>query len=151
MRLSKMPCSTYWIFISLIFQGWSRVTAALVSQLLWFSASSKVNYCSSIQPRWKKTCFYTVSYLILFTYLDLNTYFWSWLYFKSFHARSGDHTVKIIDCQTGRCVKVLSGHRRTPWVVRMACAIADLFILHLLPNICIFLFELLSQKWNLCK
>ncbi|KAM1031858.1 hypothetical protein ACFX2I_035504 [Malus domestica] len=30
----------------------------------------------------------------------------------------GDHTVKIIDCQTGRCVKVLSGHRRTPWVVR---------------------------------
>ncbi|XP_059652607.1 uncharacterized protein LOC132299799 [Cornus florida] len=30
----------------------------------------------------------------------------------------GDHTVKIIDCQTGRCLKVLSGHRRTPWVVR---------------------------------
>ncbi|XP_048429787.1 uncharacterized protein LOC125472419 [Pyrus x bretschneideri] len=30
----------------------------------------------------------------------------------------GDHTVKIIDCRTGRCVKVLSGHRRTPWVVR---------------------------------
>ncbi|XP_050106274.1 uncharacterized protein LOC126585788 [Malus sylvestris] len=30
----------------------------------------------------------------------------------------GDHTVKIIDCLTGRCVKVLSGHRRTPWVVR---------------------------------
>nr|POE82164.1 isoform 6 of activating molecule in becn1-regulated autophagy protein 1 [Quercus suber] len=28
----------------------------------------------------------------------------------------GDHTVKIIDCQTGRCLKVLSGHRRTPWV-----------------------------------
>lgn len=32
-------------------------------------------------------------------------------------ACSGDHTVKIIDCQTGRCLKVLSGHRRTPWVV----------------------------------
>ncbi|KAK6130521.1 hypothetical protein DH2020_035730 [Rehmannia glutinosa] len=31
---------------------------------------------------------------------------------------SGDHTVKIIDCQTGTCLKVLSGHRRTPWVVR---------------------------------
>lgn len=30
----------------------------------------------------------------------------------------GDHTVKIIDCQTGRCLKVLTGHRRTPWVVR---------------------------------
>ncbi|KAK9099751.1 hypothetical protein Scep_023181 [Stephania cephalantha] len=30
----------------------------------------------------------------------------------------GDHTVKIIDCQTGRCLKVLCGHRRTPWVVR---------------------------------
>lgn len=30
----------------------------------------------------------------------------------------GDHTVKIIDCYTGNCLKVLSGHRRTPWVVR---------------------------------
>ncbi|WOL19282.1 hypothetical protein Cni_G28080 [Canna indica] len=30
----------------------------------------------------------------------------------------GDHTVKIVDCLTGKCVKVLSGHRRTPWVVR---------------------------------
>ncbi|XP_062079477.1 uncharacterized protein LOC133783888 [Humulus lupulus] len=30
----------------------------------------------------------------------------------------GDHTVKIVDCQTGSCLKVLSGHRRTPWVVR---------------------------------
>ncbi|KAK9944946.1 hypothetical protein M0R45_010486 [Rubus argutus] len=30
----------------------------------------------------------------------------------------GDHTVKIIDCQTGSCLKVLIGHRRTPWVVR---------------------------------
>ncbi|KAL6581912.1 hypothetical protein OROMI_005926 [Orobanche minor] len=30
----------------------------------------------------------------------------------------GDHTVKIIDCQTGTCLKVLIGHRRTPWVVR---------------------------------
>ncbi|XP_038713783.1 uncharacterized protein LOC120007553 isoform X1 [Tripterygium wilfordii] len=30
----------------------------------------------------------------------------------------GDHTVKVIDCQTGNCLKVLSGHRRTPWVVR---------------------------------
>lgn len=32
--------------------------------------------------------------------------------------RSGDHTVKIICCRTGQCLKVLSGHRRTPWVVR---------------------------------
>ncbi|CAM6099134.1 unnamed protein product [Calypogeia fissa] len=30
----------------------------------------------------------------------------------------GDHTVKIICCRTGYCLKVLSGHRRTPWVVR---------------------------------
>ncbi|XP_024533598.1 uncharacterized protein LOC9636947 [Selaginella moellendorffii] len=30
----------------------------------------------------------------------------------------GDHTVKIICCQSGQCLKVLSGHRRTPWVVR---------------------------------
>ncbi|RDY07647.1 Activating molecule in BECN1-regulated autophagy protein 1, partial [Mucuna pruriens] len=30
----------------------------------------------------------------------------------------GDHTVKIIDCETGKCFKVLVGHRRTPWVVR---------------------------------
>ncbi|KAI9122180.1 hypothetical protein K1719_006869 [Acacia pycnantha] len=30
----------------------------------------------------------------------------------------GDHTVKIIDCENGRCLKVLMGHRRTPWVVR---------------------------------
>ncbi|EXB46040.1 Activating molecule in BECN1-regulated autophagy protein 1 [Morus notabilis] len=30
----------------------------------------------------------------------------------------GDHTVKIIDCQTGSCLNVLTGHRRTPWVVR---------------------------------
>uniref|UniRef100_A0A0A8YM16 Uncharacterized protein n=1 Tax=Arundo donax TaxID=35708 RepID=A0A0A8YM16_ARUDO len=30
----------------------------------------------------------------------------------------GDHTVKIIDCQTGKCLKELIGHQRTPWVVR---------------------------------
>ncbi|KAJ7972566.1 Transducin/WD-40 repeat family protein [Quillaja saponaria] len=30
----------------------------------------------------------------------------------------GDHTVKIVDCQSGNCLKVLIGHRRTPWVVR---------------------------------
>ena len=34
-----------------------------------------------------------------------------------FESCSGDHTVKIIDCETGKCLKVLSGHRRTPWVV----------------------------------
>ena len=31
---------------------------------------------------------------------------------------SGDHTVKIICHRTGQCLKVLTGHRRTPWVVR---------------------------------
>ncbi|KAL2612392.1 hypothetical protein R1flu_024084 [Riccia fluitans] len=30
----------------------------------------------------------------------------------------GDHTVKLICCRTGHCLKVLSGHKRTPWVVR---------------------------------
>ncbi|OMO95289.1 hypothetical protein COLO4_16009 [Corchorus olitorius] len=37
---------------------------------------------------------------------------------KTLASTHGDHTVKIIDCQTGSCLKVLSGHRRTPWVVR---------------------------------
>lgn len=32
--------------------------------------------------------------------------------------RSGDHTVKLMCCRTGRCVRTLEGHRRTPWVVR---------------------------------
>ncbi|KAK9827688.1 hypothetical protein WJX81_000005 [Elliptochloris bilobata] len=30
----------------------------------------------------------------------------------------GDHTVKLVCCRTGACVRVLTGHRRTPWVVR---------------------------------
>ncbi|XP_022721832.1 uncharacterized protein LOC111279181 isoform X6 [Durio zibethinus] len=37
---------------------------------------------------------------------------------KTLASTHGDHTVKIIDCLTGSCLKVLSGHRRTPWVVR---------------------------------
>ncbi|GAB2295355.1 hypothetical protein Dimus_029526 [Dionaea muscipula] len=37
---------------------------------------------------------------------------------KALASTHGDHTVKIIDCYTGDCLKVLSGHRRTPWVVR---------------------------------
>ncbi|CAH9091728.1 unnamed protein product [Cuscuta epithymum] len=37
---------------------------------------------------------------------------------KTLASTHGDHTVKIIECQTGKCLKVLSGHRRTPWVVR---------------------------------
>ncbi|CAN0897730.1 Activating molecule in BECN1-regulated autophagy protein 1 [Linum grandiflorum] len=37
---------------------------------------------------------------------------------KTLASTHGDHTVKIIDCQTGKCLKVLNGHRRTPWVVR---------------------------------
>lgn len=31
---------------------------------------------------------------------------------------SGDHTVKLSSCSSGKLVRVLSGHRRTPWVVR---------------------------------
>uniref|UniRef100_A0A5B7CDS5 Uncharacterized protein n=1 Tax=Davidia involucrata TaxID=16924 RepID=A0A5B7CDS5_DAVIN len=37
---------------------------------------------------------------------------------KTLASTHGDHTVKIIDYQTGGCLKVLTGHRRTPWVVR---------------------------------
>ncbi|KAL6571364.1 hypothetical protein OROHE_003007 [Orobanche hederae] len=37
---------------------------------------------------------------------------------KTLASTHGDHTAKIIDCQTGKCLKVLSGHRRTPWVIR---------------------------------
>ncbi|CAN4091006.1 unnamed protein product [Withania somnifera] len=37
---------------------------------------------------------------------------------KTLASTHGDHTVKIIECQSGKCLKVLSGHRRTPWVVR---------------------------------
>ncbi|XP_010940699.1 uncharacterized protein [Elaeis guineensis] len=37
---------------------------------------------------------------------------------KTLASTHGDHTVKIIDCHTGNCLKVLTGHRRTPWVVR---------------------------------
>lgn len=37
---------------------------------------------------------------------------------KTLASTHGDHTVKIIHCQSGSCLKVLSGHRRTPWVVR---------------------------------
>lgn len=32
--------------------------------------------------------------------------------------RSGDHTVKITSCNSGALSRVLTGHRRTPWVVR---------------------------------
>lgn len=37
---------------------------------------------------------------------------------KMLASTHGDHTVKVIDCETGNCLKVLVGHRRTPWVVR---------------------------------
>ncbi|KAL3531172.1 hypothetical protein ACH5RR_010494 [Cinchona calisaya] len=37
---------------------------------------------------------------------------------KQLASTHGDHTVKIIDSMSGHCLKVLSAHRRTPWVVR---------------------------------
>jgi len=40
----------------------------------------------------------------------------------------GDHTVKLIDCRTGRCVRVLTGHRRTPWVVRFHPADSNVLV-----------------------
>uniref|UniRef100_A0A803Q4D9 Transducin family protein / WD-40 repeat family protein n=1 Tax=Cannabis sativa TaxID=3483 RepID=A0A803Q4D9_CANSA len=45
---------------------------------------------------------------------------------KTLASTHGDHTVKIIDCETGSCLKVLSGHRRTPWVVRFHPLYPDL-------------------------
>lgn len=33
---------------------------------------------------------------------------------------SGDHTVKLVNFQTGEFVKELTGHRRTPWTVRQS-------------------------------
>lgn len=46
----------------------------------------------------------------------------------------GDHTVKIICCRTGQCLKVLSGHRRTPWVVRFHPASSEVLASGSLDN-----------------
>ncbi|KAL6191927.1 hypothetical protein ACLB2K_038316 [Fragaria x ananassa] len=45
---------------------------------------------------------------------------------KTLASTHGDHTVKIIDCRTGSCLKVLTGHRRTPWVVRFHPLLPDI-------------------------
>ncbi|CAN4120597.1 unnamed protein product [Withania somnifera] len=45
---------------------------------------------------------------------------------KTLASTHGDHTVKIIECQSGKCLKVLSGHRRTPWVVRFHPRYSDI-------------------------
>ena len=37
---------------------------------------------------------------------------------KTLASTHGDHTVKLIECATGRMVRTLEGHGRTPWVVR---------------------------------
>ena len=37
---------------------------------------------------------------------------------KTLASMHGDRIVKIIDCHTIGCLKVLTSHRRTPWVVR---------------------------------
>ena len=29
----------------------------------------------------------------------------------------GDHTVRVVDCKTCKCVKTLKGHPRTPWCI----------------------------------
>ncbi|KAG7604826.1 WD40 repeat [Arabidopsis thaliana x Arabidopsis arenosa] len=42
----------------------------------------------------------------------------------------GDHTVKIIDCETGNCLKVLTGHRRTPWVVNNSISDSEMNFAH---------------------
>ena len=36
--------------------------------------------------------------------------------------------MKLIDCRTGRCVRVLTGHRRTPWVVRFHPADSNVLV-----------------------
>ena len=59
---------------------------------------------------------------------------------------SGDHTVKIIDCHTGRCLKVLSGHRRTPWVVRSLSVYASMHTFNFIVYACLDqLFGLFGQ------
>jgi WD40 repeat protein len=57
---------------------------------------------------------------------------------------SGDHTVKIIDCETGRCLKVLIGHMRTPCVVSLKSACLPEFLVHLfLVFFCLLLLVLI--------
>lgn len=46
----------------------------------------------------------------------------------------GDHTVKIICCKTGLCLKTLCGHRRTPWVVRFHPSRSDVLASGSLDN-----------------
>ncbi|XP_040991631.1 uncharacterized protein LOC121238708 isoform X1 [Juglans microcarpa x Juglans regia] len=43
-------------------QGWRQNVVAFISQILSTIASSKVNYCSSLQLRWKNGCFYAVRF-----------------------------------------------------------------------------------------
>ncbi|KAF3335834.1 hypothetical protein FCM35_KLT20341 [Carex littledalei] len=47
---------------------------------------------------------------------------------KTIASTHGDHTVKVIDCQSGKCLKILSGHRRTPWVVRFHPIHSDILV-----------------------
>ncbi|XP_042941615.1 uncharacterized protein LOC122276149 isoform X3 [Carya illinoinensis] len=45
--------------------GGGRNAVAFISQILSTIASSKVNYCSSLQLRWKNGCFYAIILLLL--------------------------------------------------------------------------------------
>ncbi|KAJ4785016.1 Transducin family protein / WD-40 repeat family protein [Rhynchospora pubera] len=47
---------------------------------------------------------------------------------KTIASTHGDHTVKVIDCRSGKCLKILSGHRRTPWVVRFHPIHSDILV-----------------------
>jgi hypothetical protein len=37
---------------------------------------------------------------------------------NQFSSSCNSNVIKIIDCKTGNCLKVLVGYIRTPWVVR---------------------------------
>ncbi|XP_057428323.1 uncharacterized protein LOC130721538 [Lotus japonicus] len=43
----------------------------------------------------------------------------------------GDHTVKLIDCQTGNCLQVVVVHRRTPWVLNSFSSTKNFLLLFL--------------------
>lgn len=51
------------------FQGGGRNIAAFIGKILSIGASSKVNYSSSLQPRWEGACFYTVRFHLLSIFL----------------------------------------------------------------------------------
>ncbi|XP_040991648.1 uncharacterized protein LOC121238708 isoform X2 [Juglans microcarpa x Juglans regia] len=71
-------------------QGWRQNVVAFISQILSTIASSKVNYCSSLQLRWKNGCFYAVRF--------------HHLYPEILVSGSLDHEVCLWDANTAECI-----------------------------------------------